>query len=306
MDGGLIPGLPEGLTARGATPGDARAILGLVAEAELAADGVIEVDLADVEMGFGRPGFDPANDCVLVFERDLPVAWSELYRERAEGDVRPSHTGRGIGTALLRWTEARARELGRGGVSQTVTDRNVAAAALFRSGGYGVEWIAWILEIAFDRPPPVHPPPQGIALRAYEPSRDDRAAYRLIDDAFNEWEGRSSIPFGEWAAEVIRHAAFSPELSRLAFEGDELVGVALAFDYGADGEGWVQQLATKATHRHRGIARALLSSVFGAFYERGKTRCGLSTESRTGALSLYERVGMRVRRSYTRYRRDLG
>jgi GNAT superfamily N-acetyltransferase len=104
---------------------------------------------------------------------------------------------------------------------------------------------------------------------------------------------------------VIRHNAFAPEVSRLAFDGDELVGAALAFDYAETGEGWVQQLATKATHRHRGIARALLSVVFREFYERGKTKSGLSTESRTGALSVYERVGMSVRRSYTRYSKPL-
>ncbi len=297
--------LPAGFTARGATPSDARTLLELIAEAELHADGVVEVDLHDIEVGFGRPGFDPSTDCVIVSEGERAVGWAEVYRGRAEADVRPSHTGRGIGTALLRWSESRASELGSEALSQVVTDHNRAAAEHFRANGYRVEWVAWILEIDFDRPPPVHPPPDGIRIRGYDPATDERAAYELIDVAFTEWEGRSSVPFDEWAAFIVRHAAFSSELSRLAFDGDELVGAALAFDYADDGEGWVQQLAMKATHRRRGIARALLSSVFGAFYERGKTRCGLSTESRTGALGLYERVGMRVRRSYTRYRKSL-
>ena len=70
-------------------------------------------------------------------------------------------------------------------------------------------------------------------------------------------------------------------------------------------EGWIEQLATKATHRRRGIAQALLRTAFGGFYERGRRMAGVSTDSRTGALGLYEKVGMRVVRQYTRYRKRL-
>ena len=34
-------------------------------------------------------------------------------------------------------------------------------------------------------------------------------------------------------------------------------------------------------------------------WDRGDRVCGLSTDSRTGALGLYENVGMHVTRSYT-------
>jgi hypothetical protein len=40
-------------------------------------------------------------------------------------------------------------------------------------------------------------------------------------------------------------------------------------------------------------------------YAAGKPACGLSTNSLTGALSLYEKVGMHVRRSYTRWAKTL-
>ncbi|MGZ8628532.1 MAG: GNAT family N-acetyltransferase [Actinomycetota bacterium] len=304
MDDAVIE-LPAGYTARAASREDVGVVFDLVAAAEEHLDGVAEIDVDDVEMDFGRVGFDPATDCVIVLDGDTPVGWADVYKERAEADTHPAYYGRGIGTALLRWTERRAAEDGAGKVSQTVTDNNATAAELFRTNGYEPAWISWILEIGFTEPPATHDPPEGITLRAYDPATDERTAYRLIDDAFNEWEGRTSLPFDEWAAFVIRHPSFSPELSRLAFDGDELVGAALCFDYAEDREGWVQQLATKAPHRHRGIARALLYDAFSSFYERGKRRCGLSTESRTGALTLYERVGMAVRRSYTRYTKPL-
>jgi GNAT superfamily N-acetyltransferase len=233
MEDAVIEGLPAGLAQRPATTADVDAIFELVAAAELDLDGAVETDRDDVAMQFGRSGFDPAEDCQLVFEGATPVAWTEAYRDRAEADVRPSHRGRGLGAALLAWSER-------------------------------------------------------------------------IDDAFGEWEGRDPIPFEEWAGYVTRHPSFAPQVSPLAFEGDELVGAVLSFDDAGTEEGWIHQLATKATHRHRGIARALLHSAFGAFHAEGKTRCGLSTVSRTGALTLYERVGMSVRRSYTRYTKLLG
>lgn len=298
--------LPDGLRHRQIGPGDVDILTELIAACEAADDGAAEVDRTDVEMTFGRDGFDPATDGVLVLEGETAAAWGNVYRERAEADVHPAYRGRGIGGAVLRWTEKRARELGAPKVGQTVTEANLGAGALLRAHGYGPTQTAWQLEIAFeDGPPPTPDPPEGIQIRRYDPSRDEHAAYRLIEDAFNEWPGRSPLSFEEWAPYVIRHGAFSAALSRLAFDGDELVGAALSFDYPGVDEGWIHQLATKATHRHRGIARALLHAAFGAFHERGRRRCGLSTDSRTGALTLYERVGMHVRRSFTRYTKTL-
>jgi ribosomal protein S18 acetylase RimI-like enzyme len=296
--------LPGGLTWRHATRDDIQAITDLIAACEFADDGEAEIDPDDVAFTFDRANAR-ADDAIVVFHEDRLVAWGDVWKERAEGDVHPDHRGRGIGARVLAWTESRARETGQTAVRQVVTDANTRAAGLFRSHGYEVGHISWILQVSFEEgdPPPVEIPP-GITIRPY---RDDDApaAYRVIEDAFNEWPGRQPSTFEEWAPFGIGHRSFAPHLSRLAFDGDELVGTALAIDYANADEGWIQQVATKATHRHRGIARALLHEVFEAFHERGKRRCGLSTDSRTGALTLYERVGMHVRRSYTSYRKQL-
>jgi GNAT superfamily N-acetyltransferase len=298
--------LPEGLAARPATTEDIDEITALIEACEARDVGEVDIDRDDVEMAFDRHGFDPAQDTLLIVRGGRPVAYAEVYGDRAEAHVRPNFRGRGLGSTLLAWTERRAREHGEAKVSQNVADANEGAAALLRAGGYEPSRVAWILQIALDEgPPPEAEPPEGIAIRAYETGRDEQGLYRLIDDAFSEWEGRESIPFDEWAPYVIRHNAFAPDLSRLAFDGDELVGASVAFDYEGSDEGWVQQVATKASHRHRGIARALLRATFRAFADAGKTVAGLSTDSRTGALTLYERVGMSVYRSYTRYAKPL-
>jgi GNAT superfamily N-acetyltransferase len=296
--------LPGGLTHRPTTPADVEVLYELIGACETHEDGKVTIDREDVEMGFDRHGFDPSEDSLLILDADRAVAWAEVYQNRAEADVRPSHRGRGIGSSLLSWTEGRARAHGETKVSQTVTRANVGAAELFASHGYEPTRTAWVLSIPLkDAQSPTSTPPEGISIRPYEPGLDE-AVYRVIDDAFSEWPGRDPISFEEWAPYVIRHKAFAPSASPLAFEGDELVGVVMSFDYG-DEEGWIHQVATRATHRHRGIARALLHDAFRAFREGGKTRCGLGTDSRTGALTLYERVGMSVRTTYTRFTKPL-
>ena len=296
--------LPDGLVARPATRGDTGAIYELVAACELADDGVVEVDEHDIRVGFGRYGFDPALDAVLVFDHDELVAWAELYRRRGEADVRPSHRDRGIGAWLVSWIEARALELDDDEVGQTKTDANAAARELFLSHGYEPSWTSWMIRIGLDEPPPPPEVPPGIAIRPYRAS-DAREVHRVMDAAFTEWEGRDPEPYEVWAPQVIAHPAFRPELSPLALDGDEIVGVVISFDYPELGEGWIHQLATRATHRRRGIARALLRTSFGWFYEAGRRVAGVATDSRTGALGLYEKVGMHVERQYTRYTKRL-
>ena len=163
-------------------------IFELIAACELEDDGVVEVDEDDVTVGFGRHGFDPELDTMLVFDRDELVAWAEIYRRRGEADVRPSHRGRGIGLALLGWIEGRAPELGDPEVGQTKTDANAAARELFLANGYEPSWTSWMIRIALDEPPPPPEVPPGISIRPYRAS-DARDVHRVIDAAFTEWPG---------------------------------------------------------------------------------------------------------------------
>lgn len=79
------------------------------------------------------------------------------------------------------------------------------------------------------------------------------------------------------------------------------MGVAVGYDYESTAEDWVEQVAVAKGHRNRGLGRALLQECFRRFWEIGRRQCGVSTDSRTGALSLYEHAGMSVRRSYTHW-----
>ena len=295
-----LPRIPS-LTTRVGMRADVDAIVALVAACELEIDGVTEVHRTDVEQAF-----DLAHDGgVIVAEaRDRLAGWATLAGDRATVDVHPEWHGRGVGSALRGWTEARARAMGYGRIRQAVSDGDERANVALEAAGYRRSHVSWVLETArLDEPPAIERPP-GIEIRPYRPG-DARAVHRLIDEAFSEWPGREPTAFEEWSAHVIGHPAFAPELSRLAYDGDELVGAVLSEEYAGQDDGWVQQLATKATHRRRGIARALLESVRVAFLATGRHRVGLSTNSLSGALEFYERLGMRVRRSYTAWAKEL-
>ena len=296
--------LPDGYRPRRLTREDAEAVTGVVAATELDVDGAVEIDVSDVRVDWERPNFDQARMSVGVAHGDELIAFAEVYRGRAEVEVLPRHRGRGIGTALMRWTWEAARRDGRAEVSQILSDAHATGAALLRANAYEVGHVSWVLRIALDGEIPDASLPEGLAFRDWRPGEDDRAIWRVIEDAFSEWPGRDEeTPFEDWKATIADHEAIRPDTTPVVVDGDRIVGVAVGMDYSseASNEGWVQQLAVNREYRGRGLGRALLHESFRRFKAMGWEQAGLSTDSRTGALALYEHVGMHVERSYTRW-----
>jgi ribosomal protein S18 acetylase RimI-like enzyme len=89
-----------------------------------------------------------------------------------------------------------------------------------------------------------------------------------------------------------------------------VVGACLVIDPDPTGpadraEAWVAQLAVHPAHRRRGLAARLLAETARGARGRGTPSVGLSTDTRTGALGLYQRLGMRTRHTLVRYALDL-
>ena len=282
---------------------DLDAVFQLIVAAQEHDIGDVEVDREDLVADWALPTIDMNRDTVGVWRGDDIVAWGELILgERAEVDVAPGSRGRGIGTWIRQWTERRAVEKGWNLVAQVVPESTVAAHDLLTADGYRIRHTAWILRIDHDTEPAPSLMPDGITMRAFR-REDEHEVYRLFEDAFNEWPGRQPEAFEEWTAMATRRQDFRADLFALAVDDGEIVGGALMFLFA--GEGWIDKVAVKRTHRHRGIARALLQHSFREAWHRGARVSGLSTNSRTGALSLYEKVGMTVRRAYASYAKDL-
>ena len=251
----------------------------------------------------GRPSFDFARDSVGIREDGALVGFGAQIGTRLTfAFVHPAARGRGLGTWLLGWAEAAAREIGARDCTQSLSEPDAGARALLAAHGYEPRWEDWFfaLDLVAEPAPPALPP--GYAIRPLG-AGDERVAYDVIDRAFSEWPDRDGSSFEDWRASTLERPGFEPSLLALAVRGDEVAGALLLVV--EQDEGWVDQLAVAREHRGRGLARALLQHAFGETWRRGLRRAGLSTDSRTGARGLYEHVGMHVRKTYTEFAKPL-
>jgi GNAT superfamily N-acetyltransferase len=296
--------LPPGLTHRPLVLSDARATFSVFAAAEEHDTGEVAIELEDIEGDWQRPSFDLATESVGVFDGDALVAAGEVYKgRRGEATVHPEHRGRGIGSWLVHWTEDCARRRGGTVVGQTVPAESTAER-MFRSFGYREGWTSWVLEVPPGSSIAPQPLPEGYSIRDFVPGRDDEAAFRVIEDAFSEWPDRQASTLGDWAARTTQRSGFEPWQLRLTESPDGDV-VGAAFTILAGDCGYIDQLAVRADQRGRGLARALLVDAFERARAKGVSRSELATDSRTGALPLYEHVGMVVTKTYRHWMTDV-
>jgi mycothiol synthase len=300
-----LSSLPEPFAFRPASPQDAEAVMAVFTAAEKADNGVVDTALDDILSDWARPSFDLETHTVVVTDGQAVVAYADEFNQRAFANVHPAARGRGIGAALLAWTEECARADGAQHVGQTLSENETAARALLTANGYTPRWDTWVFQLALtdDLPAPTAPAP-GLTLRSLRRPDEDRAVYELIDTAFDDWPDRDpGESFEDWRAANLDRPDTDPGILFVVDDGEHLVGAAVCMRF--EDEGWIHQLAVERRHRGKGLGSWLLAAAFAEFRSRGLRTAGLSTDSRTGARDLYERVGMRVIRSYARFSKPL-
>jgi mycothiol synthase len=293
------PTLPSGLRARPLTPADLDAVFGVYSAAELEDAGNVALEPEDIAGHWARPSFDLARDSIGVIDGGRLVGAAEVTRggARAEGAVLPGERGRGVGSWLAAWTEHRATELGSSRVSQVAPDGSLPQR-LLRARGYSLGHTAWVLELPAGRRVAPRAMPEGYSLTTADRPEQWRAAHGVIQDAFDEWEGRVRESYDDWAATSVDRPGAQPWQLGLVERAGTVVGASFTI-IDSQGVGYVHQLAVERSHRGRGLAQALLADAFAAARERGAVRSELSTDSRTGALDLYIKVGMEVTQTWT-------
>jgi mycothiol synthase len=239
--------------------------------------------------------------------------------------VHPLHQGHGIEQALLRFAEGKARQSAiprapieaRVSMIGWVNDREAATNAAYAQRGFNLVRHSYHMHIDLNEAPPAPVWPAGITLRAFVPGQDEAAVTWVDREAFRDHWGFVERPF-EDDVKMMRHwmdvPDFDPALWLMAMARDaqgheRCAGISLNRTQ-ADGDpemGWVGSLGVLREYRHRGLATALLHQSFGEFYRRGKKRVGLGVDAYnlTGALRLYERVGMHVARKYNTFEKEL-
>ncbi|MGH2562296.1 MAG: GNAT family N-acetyltransferase [Thermomicrobiales bacterium] len=305
----------QGYVVRPATIMDAAAATELFNACEIAETG--EPDFIDGEVEAEWKQRDLANEVTLILGPDRKPVGQLAIEHRghvvvyADIYVHPDHSGRGLGTFLVRRGEEQAQPhvaLAPSGarvvLRNVVNGWNKEANALLQTLDYEAIRHFYRMLIDLTEPPAAPEWPAGLTVRPCAPGVDERAIYATVDEAFRDHWNVGPTSFDEWMKRKMADG-YDPSLWFQVFDGKQM---AAAADCRLNGEmGWVIDVAVRRPWRKRGIATALLQHIFGEFYRRGNTRIGLGVDAQNphGATRLYERIGMRPVRQFTFYEKVL-
>lgn len=289
--------LPAGLTTRPLTRVDAPALCELIAAQELHDTGETDIEEADLVADWARPSHDLSLRSVGVLDGERLVAYGELMgADRADAAVHPDHRGLGIGTWVAQWLRETGRRIGSSVIGMPVPVGS-AGDLLLADLGYRVRWNSWVLRLPEGAQVQERALPEGYAVREAAPE-DYPAAHTVLEDAFLEWSVRDREPYEDFLAATTGRPGWEPWNLRVVTDADgAVVAVSVVHLSEASEAGrtaWVARLATRKDLRGRGLAQALLVDSFAVGREHGASVSELGTDSRTGALGLYEKVGMVV------------
>jgi mycothiol synthase len=202
--------LTEGYTMRPATLRDAAALHAVIAASDIADWGESGgYSLGEVEDDLR--GIDPALDSWLVVSPDHAVVGYAYLTQRqhvrldVEGYVHPDHNGRGIGTTLVRHSEARARdhipmapEGAQVVVQNWINADNAAACSLLEREGYHPARYFFRMESTLGDALPEPEYPASISLRTCEDDASRRLMHEVLEEAMQDHWGHISRAFDAW------------------------------------------------------------------------------------------------------------
>jgi mycothiol synthase len=312
--------LSPALKLRPATWSDLEAVTQLIYDV-CAADGdtTVAVTAEELKHEWQSPGFELERDAFLVETANgRVVGYEEFFNEhehatlRTDGYVHPDFKGRGIGTALLRVVEKRARDEValaapdvRVSLRSTTDQRDIVGLDLHRNEGYQPLRYQWRMEIVLDSPPPEPKFPDGIELRPFIQGEHDVPLWQAQNEAWRDHWGSHDVSLEEWKRSRFDDPEFDPTLWQIAWDGDEVAGFSL--NRYRMGIGWIRMLGVRRPWRKRGLGEALLLHSFGEFYKRGTRTIGLGVDAQnpTGATRLYQKVGMYAASEYVTFEKEL-
>jgi mycothiol synthase len=287
---------------RAASPNDVAAVVQLLRAHELEDHGRVTADWNEIVRFVWRdPGFHVQDDGRIVERSGVPVAFAGVFRED-DGGTEPFGSwvafppaGRGDGALpfLVDWLISRAREQGAGSLRHLVYRNDEAHRTVVLERGFRRVRSSWTMRRELGSDEPTGGSPDGIRFATLAEHPDERGLYRADQEAFAEHFGFSPESFEVWRQR--RFDAEDDDRSRwlLALDGDQIV----AFLRQVTG-GEIAQVAALGTRKHwrgRGIGSALLRRAFAEMADAGHRQVTLwvDAENESGAVGLYERVGMR-------------
>lgn len=312
--------LPEPPRVRPAAWEDLEAVAQLILDV-CTKDGDPSVAVSPEELRdqWKMPGFTLETDAWVAATPDGRVIGYEEFTSRyahvvldGDGYVHPDFMGQGVGSALLRALETRARqEMQRAEPGLRVYIRNVMATGdkvareMHEAQGYKAVRFIWRMETHLEAPPPAPTWPEGIRLRPFELQDHNYLVYRAHQEAFRDHWGFTPRSYELWQHHMTEDETFDPSLWFLAWDGEQIAGYAICRLH--LGNSWVGTLGVRRPWRKRGLGLALLQHSFGEFYRRGHKQVMLvvDAENPTGATRMYQKAGMQVVSEYVNYEKEL-
>jgi mycothiol synthase len=284
---------------------EAPAIKALLEEHALASFGEPELSEEEVRSWFGQKNLE-----FRVVERDGDlVGYLDIQLQesgRFPADVRTLDAE--AAALLLAEAEQIGRHRGASVVRSFVQGDDPVLRPVLEEAGWQPIRYSFQMQIDLDGELPAPEWPDGLSPRNLQPGEEERVYEAHMDAFADHWE-HHRYTFEDWRNFNVGRHSFDPSLWWLVDEGDELAAISLnAWHFSGDPQfGWVHVLGVRPQWRKRGVGTALLHHSFRDFKERGATRVGLGVdgENTTGAVRLYERVGMHVVRRNDTYERKL-
>ena len=295
--------LPAEVAVRAPTPKDAAGIAEVLNAHAVATGRPADETAERVERWFELEDLDPARDMFLAVEGRRIVGYADVSapgaeREVVNVDLRVPPQRTSIVERLLQEVERRAAELGDAGarIHAPANEGDDDYRAVLSRHGFRVVRSSFTMEIDLETPTDEPVWPNGLRSRPFGPG-EERAVYDAYVEAFADHWGFVPESFADWRTWNLGPSR-DTSLWRLVEVGGEIAALCLSVPSRGDDRtlGWVAVLGVRRPWRRRGLARALLLESFGLFRSIGRARAalGVDSENTTGAIALYEGVGMRV------------
>lgn len=250
------------------------------------------------------------------WEKETPSRY--LYKHL--GVLLPSWRRKGIGRAMLNWTENRLKDIAKEHPSDSqkyfqasVSQFQVGTAIMLERAGY--QPVRYFFEMV--RPSlediPDFPLPDGLEIRPVTPDQYQTIWESIHEANHEEWGSKepTEIAYLEWLNDHL----FQPHLWQIAWDKGtgNPAGHVLTYIHHEENKqfdrkrGYTEGVGVSLEWRRRGLARALISRSLQAQKAAGMSESALvaDRDSTSGVTRLYESCGFQVVKCDTVYHKPL-